>query len=84
MLSLTNWTVADKSAIARPDKTALGTKRRFIKKMVFFSTRFDILLIRDRSIRSKSARLQAIQLEKSPPPSTSTLGKPATQLCHRP
>ncbi len=47
-VQLTNWTVADQTTIARPDKTALDTKRGFIKKLVFFCTRFDILLIPDR------------------------------------
>ena len=46
--TLTNWTVADMSPIARPDKTALGTKRRFVKKLGLFCTPFDILLIPDR------------------------------------
>ncbi|MEZ2304596.1 hypothetical protein [Microcoleus sp.] len=35
---LTNSTVADISPIARPDKTALGTKRRFVTKLVSFCT----------------------------------------------
>ena len=49
-----------------------------------YRTPFDILLIPDRPIRSSLAQLQADRLEKSARQSTSTLGTPATQLCHLP
>jgi hypothetical protein len=41
-LIMTNWTVADIGQRRPSDKTALGTKRRFVTKLVSFLYPFDI------------------------------------------